>query len=275
MTTTRAKSAKTSPVKKNVKTATKAPDESVTTVEVTAPPTPSPSPAPVKSSAKAAKTKAVAAKVKTEVVPDVVAPVEQETTQSTTTATPTPSTPTAESSTGEELLKAESKEQDVSKSESVEDAFISKLSSFISKLSFINKEVKELQTIGKTLQKEFNNVIKVISKQKNKSKKEHKNLSGFAMPSLLSKELYEFLNIEEGTRVARKDVTKMIHNYIIANNLRREDNKRIFIPDDNLKRIFNCTDNDIVDYFNLQHYMKPHYIKDQPKAAVPVPVPVA
>ena len=151
-----------------------------------------------------------------------------------------------------------------SKMESIENAFISKLSSFITKISSINKEVKELQAIGKTLEKDFNNVVKVISKKKNKSKNsENKNLSGFAMPSLLSEELYDFLKIETGTRVPRKDVTRMLNDYIKLNNLRNESDRRKILPDDTLKSIFKCTDEDHVTYFNLQTYMKHHFIKEQ------------
>ena len=47
---------------------------------------------------------------------------------------------------------------------SVEGVFYTKLSSFISKIASINKEVKELQAMGKTLEKDFNNVIKVKKK---------------------------------------------------------------------------------------------------------------
>jgi chromatin remodeling complex protein RSC6 len=149
------------------------------------------------------------------------------------------------------------------KCESIENAFIMKLNNFTAKIAAINKDVKELQGIGKVLEKDFNNVVKAISKQKNKNKNsENRTLSGFAMPSLLSPELYEFLRIEAGTRIPRKDVTKMLNDYIKENNLRNEQDRRKIIPDENLKRIFKCTDDDNVTYFNLQTYMKHHFVKD-------------
>ena len=145
---------------------------------------------------------------------------------------------------------------------SVEGVFYTKLSSFISKIASINKEVKELQVMGKTLEKDFNNVIKVLSKQKNKNKNsETKRASGFAMPSLLSTELYQFLGIKEGELVPRTDVTKMLNGYIVENGLRNEKNKRKILPDEKLKKILNCTDDDDVDYFNLQKFLKHHFIK--------------
>jgi chromatin remodeling complex protein RSC6 len=149
------------------------------------------------------------------------------------------------------------------KSDSIENAFINKLNIFTSKVAEINREVRELQTIGKTLEKDFNHVIKVISKQKKKNKhNENRPLSGFAMPSLLSEELYVFLKIEPGNRIPRKDVTRMLNDYIKANNLRDEKDKRKILPDDNLKKIFNWTPEDNITYFNLQTYVKHHFIKD-------------
>lgn len=145
---------------------------------------------------------------------------------------------------------------------SVEGVFYTKLSSFISKIASINKEVKELQAMGKTLEKDFNNVIKVMSKQKNKNKNsESKRASGFAMPSLLSTELYQFLGIKEGELVPRTDVTKMLNKYIVANGLRNEKDKRQILPDEKLKKILNCTNDDNVHYFNLQQFLKHHFIK--------------
>lgn len=156
------------------------------------------------------------------------------------------------------------------KSETEKNAFITKLNLFTSKVAAINREVRELQSIGRTLEKDFTQVIRVITKQKskNKSNMENRPLSGFAMPSLLSKELYSFLNIEEGTRIPRKDVTRKLNEYIKEHNLRDEKDKRRITPDAALMKIFGCKETDNVTYFNLQTYMKHHFIKDV-KPAVP------
>lgn len=158
------------------------------------------------------------------------------------------------------------------KNESLENAFTSKLSLFTSKVASINKDVKELQSIGKTLEKDFNNVIKVISKQKNKFKNnENKTASGFAMPTLLSQEMYEFLGIKEGTLVLRTDVTKRLNAYIKKNELRREDDKRYILPDAALMKLLRCTEKDEVSYFTLQRFIKHHFIK----GSIPKQEPIA
>lgn len=164
------------------------------------------------------------------------------------------------------------KKVEESQTDSVESVFVSKLSSFVNKVNLINKEVRELQMLGKTLEKEFNNVVKVLSKHKTKKNNENRTLSGFAMPSLLSTELYEFLNIEKGTRIPRKDVTRLINEYIKTNELRNEADKRKICPDEKLMKIFNCTKEDNVTYFNLQTYMKHHFIKENTNTSTLVSV---
>lgn len=160
------------------------------------------------------------------------------------------------------------------KSETEKNAFITKLNLFTSKVAAINREVRELQSIGRTLERDFTQVIRVITKQKskNKSNMENRPLSGFAMPSLLSKELYSFLNIEEGTRIPRKDVTRMLNEYIKEHNLRDEKDKRRITPDASLMKIFGCKETDNVTYFNLQTYMKHHFIKEVKTAPTTQPV---
>ena len=127
---------------------------------------------------------------------------------------------------------------------------------------FVNKEVRELLTIGKGLEREFTNVVKTISKQKTKKNRENRNLSGFAVPSLLSDEMYDFLKIDKGLKIPRKDVTKHINEYIVSNQLRDEKDKRIIYPNDVLCKLFNCNKTDHVSYFNLQTLIKHHFVKE-------------
>jgi len=84
--------------------------------------------------------------------------------------------------------------------------------------------------------------------------------TGFAMPILLSDELYEFLSLPKGIKVPRKDVTRMINEYINTNSLRDEADSRNIRPNKELHKIFNSTDGDHITYFNMQSYMKHHYI---------------
>lgn len=150
----------------------------------------------------------------------------------------------------------------------IQSLFYSKLSTFIDKITSINKDVKELQNIGKMLEKDFTNVIKVFSKKKTKPKLvEAKKVNGFSTPTQLSSDMCTFLKIDQNTELARKDVTKLISKYIIDNNLRNgstnKNAKRNIILDDNLKKLFNCGDDEHVTLFNLQSYIKHHFLKNK------------
>ena len=115
--------------------------------------------------------------------------------------------------------------------------------------------------------------MKVIQKQYNKVSKEHEKMlkkkrnsknnkpSGFAIPSSLSDEMLDFLGLEKGIKVPRNEVLKLINKYIVENKLRQEEDKRNILPDKKLKKLLNVKKNDKVTYFNLQSYLKPHFIK--------------
>ena len=140
--------------------------------------------------------------------------------------------------------------------------FRSKLTEYNTKILDINNLVKELSQFGKSLEKDFTIISKMIAKttKKNKSDKP-RPLSGFAVPSALTDELYDFLKIQKGELVPRKDVTKMINDYIKENSCRDEKDKRKIVPDAALKKLFGSSEDDKITYFNLQTYMKHHYIK--------------
>ena len=143
-----------------------------------------------------------------------------------------------------------------------ETVFHNKLVEFNEKINEMVKQMKELQTYGKSLDKEFNVVSKQLAKlKKTKSRTSSRPLSGFAVPTRLTDELYEFLKIQKGTLIARKDVTKMINEYIIENDCRDEKDKRNIIPNEELQELFNCGPDEHITYFNLQSYMKQHYVK--------------
>ena len=107
----------------------------------------------------------------------------------------------------------------------------------------------------------------MTKKNKNKSNGERRHPSGFAVASVLSEEMYEFLNIKKGDKVPRKDVTRMMNDYITKNELRNPDDKRIIIPNEALRKIFNSNETDTITYFNLQSYIKHHFIKESATAS--------
>ena len=119
--------------------------------------------------------------------------------------------------------------------------FHTKLIEFNEKINDMVKQMKELLAYGKLLDKEFNVVSKQLTKlKKTKKKSSSRPLSGFAIPTRLSDELYEFLIIQKDTLIARKDVTKMMNEYLIKNDCRDKNDQRRIIPNEELQKLFNC-----------------------------------
>jgi chromatin remodeling complex protein RSC6 len=86
--------------------------------------------------------------------------------------------------------------------------------------------------------------------------------SGFAKPTRISDELAKFLGKPVGTELARTGVSKEINKYIRDNNLQDKTNGRLIHPDTKLASLLNIKSNDELTYFNLQRFMKHHFIKE-------------
>tara|TARA_B110000971_G_C19909454_1_gene453803 strand:- start:239 stop:706 length:468 start_codon:yes stop_codon:yes gene_type:complete len=85
--------------------------------------------------------------------------------------------------------------------------------------------------------------------------------SGFAKPAYLSPELCLFLEIPQGTELARTEVTKRLLNYVKENKCQSTENKRIIILDAKLHALLKPIDGEDVSYFNIQRLLKGHYQK--------------
>ena len=107
----------------------------------------------------------------------------------------------------------------------------------------------------KKLQKE---VTKNLKKKSKGGKK--REPSGFTQPTKITPELSEFIGKENGVEVARTEVTKLLSAYIKNNNLQLESDKRKILPDKKLCKLLSCKKDDDVTYFNLQRWLKPHFI---------------
>ena len=124
----------------------------------------------------------------------------------------------------------------------------------------------------KSLQKDVTRTIRENSKKTRQKRvlteeeKANRTPSGFAKPGLISDELCTFLGKPSGTEIARTEVTKFLTSYIKEHELQDPNEKRRIHPDDKLRKLLNVTDEDKVTYFNIQKYMKVHFIKSSTTA---------
>lgn len=136
-----------------------------------------------------------------------------------------------------------------------------KLDSVSDKLVLLANTVKELQAVVKVLQKDYVKTVKTASKRTRKAAGGAKRVpSGFAKPAKLSDELCDFLALARGSELARTEVTRKLNAYIKENQLQDQADKRNIKPDASLKKIMNIGDDVKLTYFNLQTYIKHHFV---------------
>lgn len=147
---------------------------------------------------------------------------------------------------------------------------VSETSVLVTKLTEFGARIQQLYTMASTLKNEFKTIDKQVSRemknaQKASSKKRknsgNRKPSGFIKPTRISDELAEFLGKTIGTEMARTDVSKEINVYIHANDLQDKANGRIIHPDAKLTKLLKIGKEDSLTYFNLQKFMKPHFVK--------------
>lgn len=144
----------------------------------------------------------------------------------------------------------------------------------LAEIAEFNKNFQAWNNYGNALKTNIKNIAKYssrVSKNADKSTKRKKNAktrpSGFEKPTPISDELAVFFGKELGSLMARTEVSKQIHEYVMSQKLQNEKNRRIIHPDPKLKQLLNVN-NDELTYFNLQKYLKFHFKKEAVAVAV-------
>lgn len=154
---------------------------------------------------------------------------------------------------------------EVAKEESVtiETSMSELLTSFSSSIQSLTLALNKLKTDYKTLEKQVLKEARAMDKvnAKRNKNKGSRAPSGFVKPAAISKELAKFLGKPEDTLMSRTDVTKLITAYVKEHKLQDSSNGRRINPDSKLKALLNVKGSDEVTYFNLQKYMKSHFVK--------------
>ena len=138
------------------------------------------------------------------------------------------------------------------------DQLITQINLVKSQMSGIQQNIKSLE---KCVKKQMKTLKKETIKIKTKNKGNRKPY-GFAKPSKVTKELCEFMNKEEGSEIARTEVTRALVSYIKDNKLENTINSKIIAPDDKLKLLLGLDDSQELTYFNIQKYMNKHFVKN-------------
>jgi hypothetical protein len=135
-------------------------------------------------------------------------------------------------------------------------------------LTLLKMQISTIQQHVRTLEKNVKKEMKNYNKDK-KSKKEKtkREPSGFDKPTTVTKELCDFMNKPEGTKIARTEVTKALTHYIREHQLSHKDSdgRLKIIPDQKLENLLNIDDDELnnLSYFNIQKYMNKHFYSNK------------
>ena len=152
---------------------------------------------------------------------------------------------------------------------STESIISSQFASISSKLQQVVAFAATLRSELRALERHAVKEIRTAQKASAKKRRKVGNRapSGFVKPTLISKELSEFLGKTDGSEMARTEVTREINAYIRNNNLQDKENGRRINPDSKLKSLLKLKKGEELTYFNLQRYMSPHFATAAKSAA--------
>ena len=142
------------------------------------------------------------------------------------------------------------------------------------KIQQVSSILSSLKNDSKALRKEFLATKKAIEKLEKKSAKKKRAApvegeevkprnSGFMRPVKISDELASFLGKATGTVMGRQDANDEIRQYVALHNLKETEKGkgRNINPDAKLSALLKLPKDEQLTYFNLQKYMKPHFIR--------------
>jgi upstream activation factor subunit UAF30 len=127
-------------------------------------------------------------------------------------------------------------------------------------INSLRKQVYMIQNKVKILECSYKKQMKQTKKDNNKIKVTRKP-SGFAKPTKVTDRLIIFMQKDEGSLIARTEVTQYLIRYIKEKSLQNKENRRVIFPDTKLLELLESGKEEVT-YFNLQKYMNKHFIKE-------------
>ena len=145
----------------------------------------------------------------------------------------------------------------------VESTSATKIQEFGAKLQQMSSLFASMKSDYKVLDRTFARELKIAQKssKKRRTPSANRQPSGFVKPTLISPELAAFLGRSAGVEMARTEVSREINAYIRDKGLQDKENGRKIHPDANLSKLLAVGDADELTYFNIQRFMKHHFIK--------------
>lgn len=158
------------------------------------------------------------------------------------------------------------------------DSLKSILATLTTESMTIKNLIGNVKSVLKEVERQSKDYDKLVNKRsRNKSEKKITDApSGITKPVAISDELAVFLGVAPGTLVPRNEVTKGVSAYVRKYELSDPTNRQRFAFNDKPegKTLFKLLGEptEVVTYFNLQRYLKSHYLQVPAGDSVPVVV---
>jgi len=124
----------------------------------------------------------------------------------------------------------------------------------------LTTQLTEMSKSTRGLQDELKGLHKLV-KQSDKSNKIKTKRPQVKMN--ISKDLLNFLSVDKGTKLTKAEVMKSVSNYIKEKNLQVQEDKRKFIPDKDLSKIFGIAPKNAknMTFVEINKHVSPHLSK--------------
>ena len=140
-------------------------------------------------------------------------------------------------------------------------------------------KLEELNTLTKWFNRQGRAIIRKHTKPRRRATGNNAK-SGFAVPVRVASTLAEFLNVNPNDHMPRTEVTKRLTSYIKSNSLQCEDNKKLFVCDEKLAKVFSIDVGTQTNWFEMQKFLaklltsvKKNEVKDTGNDAAPATAP--
>ena len=115
-------------------------------------------------------------------------------------------------------------------------------------LNLMTKTTKLLQDEIKTIQKLVKSATKGSKQRRRKTQAKQS----------LSSELSSFLSLENETKLTKAEVMKEVSNYIKTKDLQIKEDKRKFLPNKELSKLFGLSKPHNMTFVEINKYVSPH-----------------
>ena len=140
---------------------------------------------------------------------------------------------------------------------------------FNEKIEQIKNDLRENYTQQKKLMNDLSELLSLHKKEvknsaKGGSKTNNNKQSGFNKPEPIPDSLKNLLKIEEDM-LPRSQVTKLMYQYFTKNKMYNKKTKKEIVQNDKVNKIFGMKKDDVINFYNLQTWLKKVYQKNELK----------